>query len=182
MWGSGDNCGIHTELFWAGSLQGVIKSYQFWSIVTTRSSNVKDDAAFRCCMTRHPLDSTLVTLGKTISDVGWEVSSMCTDRNVGDTRSFFFSKASSLNKWREAYHLPLRLDSIEILTMQAPVLECGESEDDEVDNDPPLTASRSDSGMVSSRDTATCGNTAYWCLNKDFEFRHPYHLNFDEYL
>ncbi|KYM81698.1 hypothetical protein ALC53_07861 [Atta colombica] len=38
----------------------------------------------------------------------------------------------------------------EILIMQAPVPECSESEDDEVDNDPPLTAPRSDSGTVSS--------------------------------
>lgn len=34
--------------------------------------------------------------------------------------------------------------------MQAPVLECGESEDDEVDNDPPSAVSRSDSGTLSS--------------------------------
>lgn len=59
-----------------------------------------------------------------------------------------FSKALSLN--REAHHLSSRLDLIEILTMQAPVPECSESEDDEMDNDPPITTSRSDNGTVSS--------------------------------
>lgn len=40
--------------------------------------------------------------------------------------------------------------------MQAPIPECSESDDDEVDNDPPTTASRSDSGTLSSWDAATC--------------------------
>jgi len=34
--------------------------------------------------------------------------------------------------------------------MQAPVPECSESEDDEVDNDPPSAASRIDNGTLFS--------------------------------
>ena len=56
-------------------------------------------------------------------------------------------KALSLS--RKVYYLSSD-DFIEILTMQSPVPECSESEDEEVDNDPLLTAFRNDSGTVSS--------------------------------
>ena len=91
-----------------------------------------------------------------------------------------FSKASFLN--REAHNVLLLFGLSEILIMQAPVPECSESEDDEVD--PPLTASRSDSGTISSWDAATCGKctTAYW-YKRDLEVSIlALLMNFGEYL
>ncbi|KYQ51247.1 hypothetical protein ALC60_09712 [Trachymyrmex zeteki] len=65
---------------------------------------------------------------------------------------FFNSKLLSSFLNRKAHNLLSLLGLIEmkLLTMQAPVPECSESENDEVDNDSTLTASRSDSRMVSS--------------------------------
>ena len=72
---SGDNCGIHFEivletaldLLWCDQVVSV-----FVPVVTTRLSNVKDDAAFRYCTTaRHPLDPMSVTIVNW-RDLGWE--------------------------------------------------------------------------------------------------------------
>jgi len=62
---------------------------------------------------------------------------------------------------REARHLSSHryyIDITKILRTQAPVRECSDSEDDEVDNDSPSNDSvpRSDSGTLSSWDAASC--------------------------
>jgi len=149
VWRSGDNCGIHAGLF-SKLLQISLACYQIVSvfvlIVATHSSNVKDDATFHHCIPiRHPLDFTLIVNWRD-GDVGCEASCVHADHN--DQRYLVhFSKALSLN--REAHHLSSHHDLIEILTMHPPVLECSESEDDEVDNELPLIVFRRDSGRYS---------------------------------
>ena len=149
-------------------------------IIITRSSNIKDDATFRYTPIRHSLDSTSVTVVNWWSATSAGKYRECV-QNANNILSIIpFSKASFLN--REAHNVLLLFGLSEILIMQAPVPECSESEDDEVD--PPLTASRSDSGTVSSWDAATCGKctTAYW-YKRDLEVSIlALLMNFGEYL
>lgn len=180
MWGSGDKCGIRTGDRSRGCSGDLLRDAISFCISCR-------DALAECqgrCGISSLYDTTPVRslwpIEGTVSDV---VSADRERRYRGYLRPSF-SKASSLNKWCASYHLPSCLDLIKVPTMQTPVPECNESEDDEVDNDPPLTASRSDSETVSSWDVATCGECIVVLLvpKRGLEVSILSLTNFGEYL
>lgn len=138
-------------------------------------SNVKDDAAFvlyPCAPdVRQPLNSTNGDGRRDKQRRRRRWYRYCASVRIVtlDRESFvlFLLEMPCRRLNRQARHLSSHryyVDITKILRTQASVRECGESEDDEMDNDSRTTASRSDSGTLSSWDAATCAEciAAHW--------------------